>query len=285
MLIRFVTGSVSVAGMFGSLWGIRGGNRQVPELLVRKSGANFLNNRVVKIAFDEQNRKYVVESVSKSTDDKVIKSYDVVVIANPITGDSKTPIEFANFSSPISVAGRYQRTVATLVAGNLNASYYHWYKDNVPEVIINNDDPVVNSIGKIRPVIKVKKVKTNVWKIFSQRPLMDEELKAMFEAPKVIDIKDWLAYPKYEKLDVLDGNFVLHDRLFYVNAIEWAASAMEMSVIGGKNVALLVEKELRPQGKSKGLRARARLRSRSTRDIFAASRDKMPKKMSEKEEL
>lgn len=238
--------------MFGTLWGIQGGNRQVPELLVQKSIANFLNNRVVKIAYDEPHKEYVVESVSKLAAEKLVKSYDVVVIANPITGDSKTPIEFVNFSTPISVSGQYQRTVATLVAGNLNASYYHWHKDNVPDVIINNDDDVVNSIGKIKPVIKVKKVKTHVWKIFSQRPLMESELKAMFVTPKVIEIKDWLAYPKYEKLNVLDGNFVLHDRLFYVNAIEWAASAMEMSVIGAKNVALLVEKEiLRSTGKVK----------------------------------
>jgi len=35
------------------------------------------------------------------------------------------------------------------------------------------------------------------------------------------------------------NNFKLHDALYYVNAIEWAASAMEMSAIGGRNVAIL----------------------------------------------
>ena len=32
---------------------------------------------------------------------------------------------------------------------------------------------------------------------------------------------------------------MLHDRLYFVNAIEAAASAMEMSVIGARNVAIL----------------------------------------------
>ncbi len=31
--------------------------------------------------------------------------------------------------------------------------------------------------------------------------------------------------------------FRLHDGLYYANAVEWAASAMEMAVIGGRNCA------------------------------------------------
>lgn len=33
--------------------------------------------------------------------------------------------------------------------------------------------------------------------------------------------------------------FKLHDALYHVNAIEWAASTMEMSAIAGRNVAIL----------------------------------------------
>jgi len=38
---------------------------------------------------------------------------------------------------------------------------------------------------------------------------------------------------------VFFNNFKLHDALYYVNAIEWVASAMEMSAVGGRNVAIL----------------------------------------------
>jgi prenylcysteine oxidase/farnesylcysteine lyase len=36
---------------------------------------------------------------------------------------------------------------------------------------------------------------------------------------------------------------VLHDNLYYLSAIEWAASAMEMSAISAKNVANLIAKK------------------------------------------
>lgn len=39
-------------------------------------------------------------------------------------------------------------------------------------------------------------------------------------------------------------NFKLHDALYHVNVIEWAASAMEMSAIAGRNVAILAYNDL-----------------------------------------
>lgn len=239
-----------VGGTFyGKMWGIKGGNKRVPESLIKESKANFLNYRVVKIAYDEQTKEYIVDCVSPSTKEEFSDRYDVVVIANPITGDSKTPIEFADFPSPISVPGRYQRIVSTIVAGNLNADYYrwYWYKGRLPDMIIENDDPIVNSVTKIGLALGVKKNQTPIFKVFSERPLKSSELNAMFRTPKIIKKRDWLAYPKYEKMNLWKRKFVLHDRLFYLNAIEWAASCMEMSVIGARNVAHLVEKELQSQ--------------------------------------
>lgn len=53
---------------------------------------------------------------------------------------------------------------------------------------------------------------------------------------------DWLAYPDYSTNQTL-SNFVLTNDLYHINAIEWSASAMEMSVIGAKNVAnMIIEK-------------------------------------------
>ena len=55
-----------------------------------------------------------------------------------------------------------------------------------------------------------------------------------------VEVFDWLAYPRYRpderpKL----ASFVLSPRLYYVNAVEFAASAMEMSAIAARNVANL----------------------------------------------
>lgn len=55
--------------------------------------------------------------------------------------------------------------------------------------------------------------------------------------------QDWLAYPKLEPTSIWDS-FVLGKGIFYNNAIEVTASAMEMSAIAARNSALLVAKHL-----------------------------------------
>lgn len=57
------------------------------------------------------------------------------------------------------------------------------------------------------------------------------------------NVKRWkAAYPQYSTENRFD-RFKLQDGLYHVNAIEWAASAMEMSAIGGRNVAILAYKD------------------------------------------
>lgn len=64
------------------------------------------------------------------------------------------------------------------------------------------------------------------------------QLKLLFDSRKDLRIVNWLAYPDYTPNMELPS-FVLHDRLYFINAVEAAASAMEMSVIGARNVAIL----------------------------------------------
>lgn len=61
---------------------------------------------------------------------------------------------------------------------------------------------------------------------------------------KVQEIKQiaWKAYPEYST-KIHEAKFKLHNALYHVNAIEWIASAMEMSAIGGRNVALLAHRD------------------------------------------
>lgn len=53
-----------------------------------------------------------------------------------------------------------------------------------------------------------------------------------------MNVVDWLAYPEYGT-EAREDRFVLAPGLYHVNAIEWAASAMEMSLVGARNVAIL----------------------------------------------
>jgi len=50
-----------------------------------------------------------------------------------------------------------------------------------------------------------------------------------------------MAYPHYTPPEKF-WSFVLDDGVFYVNAIEHSASAMEMSAVSAKNAALLAHK-------------------------------------------
>lgn len=59
---------------------------------------------------------------------------------------------------------------------------------------------------------------------------------------KVVEKKEipWKAYPHYlSTTNVHFDKFKLHDSLYHINAIEWAGSAMEISAIAGRNVAIL----------------------------------------------
>lgn len=73
--------------------------------------------------------------------------------------------------------------------------------------------------------------------------MTEEEKDKMFrKREKEVEI-DWLAYPQYSPPEEFPA-FVLDDGVFYINGFEKAASAMEVSAVGGMNVALLAQEFL-----------------------------------------
>lgn len=140
--------------------------------------------------------------------------------------------------------------VTTLVHGVLNVSYLGvTYKpeDFVVSDIFTTDykasviqslhsiDPVKIPKGYSRPPASQKKV----WKIFSSDSVSQEELKKVFLSWDSVVEKRWLAYPSYTPPQRGTPPFILHDHLYYLNAMERAASAMEMSAVSARNLALL----------------------------------------------
>lgn len=127
---------------------------------------------------------------------------------------------------------KVHQTIQSLVTKNLN---------DFPTALLTTDpDLFFNSIGKQTPVDS-KQDNTDskpVYKVFSQKPLTDQQLNDLFLSYDEIQVVDWLAYPHYKSKETLPS-FQLHDFLFYENAMEIAASAMETSAIAGYNTALL----------------------------------------------
>lgn len=177
--------------------------------------------------------------------------YDIVVIATPLH-QGKSDIVFSGFSPPIPshYSGLYHQTVTTMVHGKLNVSYLGTAEPasefTVSEILTTDSKScAINSLGSLDPVHIPDGYKrpsadhTAVWKVFSPRPLSQEQLRQMFLSYSSVSETPWLAYPAYRPPHRKTPPFILHDRLYYLNAVEWAASAMEMSAIAARNAALL----------------------------------------------
>ncbi|CAB1318431.1 unnamed protein product [Coregonus sp. 'balchen'] len=177
--------------------------------------------------------------------------YDIVIVATPLH-QGKSDITFAGFSPPIpsQYPGRYHQTVTTLVHGLLNVSYLGTSEKpstfSVSEVLTTDTKgSIINSLSSIDPVhippgySRPPASESKVWKVFSPQPLSQEHLQDMFLSWDSISETKWLAYPAYSPPHRRTPPFILHERLYYLNAVEWAASAMEMSAISARNLALL----------------------------------------------
>lgn len=170
----------------------------------------------------------------------------MVVVASPQTKDK--PRLGGSLMEELEFPGRYQRTVATIVQGELVPSSLG-FSDQDSFTSTNfflSTSSNMASTSKLSPVDYRGPEDDNlppVVKIFSLRPLEEEELSKMFSPMHKVVVEDWLAYPHYNASLTPDlGSFTLAPGLFYTSRVEWSASAMEMSVLAAKNVANLATK-------------------------------------------
>ncbi|XP_067168553.1 prenylcysteine oxidase 1 isoform X2 [Apteryx mantelli] len=182
-----------------------------------------------------------------STSGSSADMYDIVVIAAPLNRKMSN-ITFRNFNPPIpEFSNPYHQTVATFVHGRLNASFFGYQDPSAFHfgAILTTENPklFINSLGVMSPAEKTPSeeklpLRSAVWKVFSREPLTKEQLNLLFSSYDSVKVKKWLAYPHYSPPEKCPP-VILHDRIYYLNGIEWAASAMEMSAIAAKNAALL----------------------------------------------
>jgi len=196
------------------------------------------NEFLVKLATDRDAPKY--------------EPADVVIIATPLTSDVST-IDLPAGVDENQFPGHYHKTVATIVEGELVPQAVG-FKDDSSFTTSNfyiSDDSDIVSIAKLSPVdYKPGEVFPSVYKIFSKREFTSEELSEMFTDIQATRVVPWLAYPSYSTHDDF-SSFELSSGLYYLNRMEWAASAMEMSVISAKNVANMVSQFINQNIKKK----------------------------------
>ena len=134
--------------------------------------------------------------------------------------------------------------MATFVHGQINLTHFGCGTEyDIPEVIGTTETPknYFNSIGKQQPVENRTEEDPNgtpIRKVFSRSDLTDSQLNELFSSVNEVKVVSWLAYPHFTPPEKF-WSFVLDDGVFYINAIEHSASAMEMSAVSAKNAALL----------------------------------------------
>ncbi|XP_005988277.1 prenylcysteine oxidase 1 [Latimeria chalumnae] len=251
--INAFVGAVSLAGAESDLWAVEGGNKLVCSGLLYASKAHLISGTITSIELKTRPMKTggsaTLYEVNYSSDSGPSYGlYDIVVIATPMHKD-KSNISFLNFSPPIkNFPGYFHTTMATLVYGRLNASFFQYQNPSqfpISTILtMDHSSLFVSSVSSLDPV-RIQDdynpklpTESTVWKVLSQNPLSKQQLNQLFTSYNSVDETKWLAYPHYSPPERLPP-IILHDRIYYVNAIEWAASAIEMSTIAAKNVALL----------------------------------------------
>lgn len=176
---------------------------------------------------------------STSEEDLNSKEYDIVILATPFY-KGMSEIKFEDFQNKINqVDNDFHLTVATFMEGKPNASYFGVDSiDNLPNAIFTTKENLfLNSFSRQKPV-SGETAEKPVYRIFSNIVPNVDQLKQVVPEWSDLRVVNWMAYPEYPS-SVQLPSFTLHEQMYHINAIELAASAMEMSAIGAKNVALL----------------------------------------------
>jgi len=238
--IHSFVGGVSAAGADSSLWSVNKGNKQLPENLLKNSNAKLhLNTEVREITKNDGENGSPTYTL-KGSSSQSLGTFDHVVLALPLDAMSASSrIKFNNFGTippfDFSPSRKYHRTVATIVAGHVHSKYKFR-----TQILSCTPDNWYKSISLLHPTILVVAEKYPVYKIFSSEPLTESQLDSIFTERHFKEVHDWLAYPEYDQVPPQLPSFILAPNLYFLNAIEWAASAMEMSLISAKNIALLI---------------------------------------------
>ncbi|XP_003413714.1 prenylcysteine oxidase 1 [Loxodonta africana] len=252
MNINSFVGAVSLASAESGLWAVGGGNKLVCSGLLQASKGNLISGSVMYIEEKTRTKQTgnptkMYEVVYQTGSETHSDFYDIVLVATPLNRKMSN-ITFLNFDPPIEEFHQYyQHIVTTLVKGQLNTTMFGTAAVDKFDLtaILTTDDPnlFINSIGIVYPVREKDNSEpstdgTHVWKIFSKDILTQKQILKLFLSYDHTVKKPWLAYPHYKPPEKCPS-IILHDRLYYLNGMECAASAMEMSAIAAHNAALL----------------------------------------------
>ena len=197
---------------------------------------------MTEVSHSQQTSKFHVTALD-ATGKKKEKDYDILILATPMNVWSS--IKFSGIpSQSLPKVHKYIRRYTYFFSGTPNATFVGEANANeLPTVILTCGKTYkLSSFGSELPVdYKRGDRPAPVYKIFTNEPLTESEKQQIFPSYDAVELVDWTgAYPVYSSSEVT-SSFELMPHLYHVNVIEMAASAMEMSAIAGRNVALLAK--------------------------------------------
>lgn len=107
-------------------------------------------------------------------------TYDIVIIAAPLTTDQEFQIEFVEFPNNLTFPGKYQTTYATFIKADLKLKYFD-LQENLNSILSCNPNKTkISSVGEVDPVDDIIKTNPPVWKVFSRKPMETSLIHDMF---------------------------------------------------------------------------------------------------------
>lgn len=129
--------------------------------------------------------------------------YDIVVLATPLQASVGSGLHFEGFTPLFDqLPGHYHSTVATIVHGYLNTSFFGFPDPRLFPFasVLTTDTPSLffNSVASVCPVNitagfrRKQPQEAGVYKVFSPQPLEKSQLKTLFRS--VMPLLAWLIF-------------------------------------------------------------------------------------------
>ncbi len=262
LLYKNILGLVALMAADSTLWQVKGGNHLVPkqilERLLKQSDVQYVNGHVKSVEevhrVDIHDQGGNVRLSYQPANSELVYSvdYDYVIIAFPLHRDNINNFVLQSTDTFNQYDYRMQSTHANFLHGKLNCQTYNLTENEcqrLTAIFYTNpllpyrcvaEQQSVNRDGK-----KIEKTKKSVYKVFSPEKLSSSDYKQIFDNDNFQLVQDipWLAYPKYEHPQKLPP-IQINKNIFYINAMEWSSSCMEVEAISARNVAMLLTKKL-----------------------------------------
>ena len=236
---------------------VKAGNSELVKALFNYSNSRvLLSTNVTSIRMDQSGEYNDHNLFTVNYNNSLQDVFDAVVIASPL---EVTDITFENIKLTKNSdfdRGYFNWYVTVVEASSINMSQFPSYEplQGIPNLIVTT----TNSSGKTGFVVMqplgrhtTTPAPKNVWMVYSDESIL-QDIDMYFNNPKTETVFEHFWPYTFPHLKPIDGGnvqpIILNEAdgggIYNANAMESIATAMEISSIGGRNVALLIEKYL-----------------------------------------